>query len=88
MDADSTITPDFLETGLGRMDDDPDLIAVGGLFSGEDGAGVLGQLQRNEFTRYQRIIRRREGRVFVLTGTASLVPRVRAAGRRRGAGQS
>ena len=29
-------------------------------------------LQRNEFSRYQRIIGRREGRVFVLTGTASL----------------
>ncbi len=72
MDADSTIAPTFLETGLQRMHDDPDLIAVGGLFSGEDGGRVLGQLQRNEFTRYQRIIGRREGRVFVLTGTASL----------------
>jgi cellulose synthase/poly-beta-1,6-N-acetylglucosamine synthase-like glycosyltransferase len=72
MDADSTITPDFLEVALGRLESDPDLMAVGGLFSGEDGAGILGQLQRNEFTRYQRVIGRREGHLFVLTGTASV----------------
>ncbi|GIG22698.1 hypothetical protein Cch01nite_34220 [Cellulomonas chitinilytica] len=72
MDADSTITPDFLETAVGLLEDDPDLMAVGGLFSGEDGEGVLGQLQRNEFLRYQRVIDRREGRLFVLTGTASV----------------
>ena len=72
MDADSTITPDFLEIALGMLESDPGLMAVGGLFSGEDGAGVLGQLQRNEFTRYQRVIRRREGHLFVLTGTASV----------------
>ncbi len=72
MDADSTITPDFLAEALTRLQDDPDLMAVGGLFSGESGAGLLGQMQRNEFARYQRIINRREGRVFVLTGTASV----------------
>jgi poly-beta-1,6-N-acetyl-D-glucosamine synthase len=72
MDADSTIVPEFLETGMGRMEADPDLIAVGGVFYGEDGNGLVGQLQRNEFTRYQRYISRRHGKVFVLTGTASL----------------
>ena len=49
MDADSTITTDFLDTALGLLEDDPDLMAVGGLFSGEDGGGLVGQLQRNEF---------------------------------------
>ena len=39
MDADSIIVPDFLETAMERIEDDPDLIAVGGLFSGEDGPG-------------------------------------------------
>ena len=73
MDADSTITPEFVETALGLLESDPDLMAVGGLFTGELGSGFLGQLQRNEFTRYQRIIGRREGQVFVLTGTASLI---------------
>jgi cellulose synthase/poly-beta-1,6-N-acetylglucosamine synthase-like glycosyltransferase len=72
MDADSVIVPEFLETALRRMDEDPDLMAVGGVFYGEQGSGLIGQLQRNEFTRYQRYISRRHGKVFVLTGTASL----------------
>ena len=72
MDADSVIVPGFLETAMGRLEADPDLIAVGGVFYGEGGSGLVGQLQRNEFTRYQRHISRRKGKVFVLTGTASL----------------
>ena len=72
MDADSVIVPQFLETAMGRLEADPDLIAVGGVFYGEEGPGLVGQLQRNEYTRYQRYIARRLGKVFVLTGTASL----------------
>jgi cellulose synthase/poly-beta-1,6-N-acetylglucosamine synthase-like glycosyltransferase len=72
MDADSAIVPEFLETAMGRLEADPDLIAVGGVFSGELGAGLVGQLQRNEYARYRRHISRRLGKVFVLTGTASL----------------
>src|SRR3954462_15315688 len=72
MDADSVIVPEFLETAMGRLEADTDLIAVGGVFYGEDGGGLVGQLQRNEYTRYQRYISRRRGKVFVLTGTASL----------------
>ena len=72
MDADSVIVPEFLETAMARLEADPDLIAVGGVFYGEEGSGLVGQLQRNEYTRYQRYISRRRGKVFVLTGTASL----------------
>jgi biofilm PGA synthesis N-glycosyltransferase PgaC len=72
MDADSVIVPEFLETAMSRLEADPDLIAVGGVFYGEAGAGLVGQLQRNEYTRYQRHISRRLGKVFVLTGTSSL----------------
>jgi cellulose synthase/poly-beta-1,6-N-acetylglucosamine synthase-like glycosyltransferase len=72
MDADSVIVPEFLAIAMGRLEADPDLIAVGGVFLGEHGSGLVGQLQRNEFTRYRREIARRKGRVFVLTGTASL----------------
>ena len=68
MDADSTISPDFLEAALGLLEDDPDLMAVGGLFYGEEGGGLVGQFQRNEYGRYQRIVARRLDRVFVLTG--------------------
>ena len=73
MDADSTIGPEFLEDGLRRLEEDPALMAVGGLFYGEPGYGLIGQFQRNEYARYQRLVARKSGRVFVLTGTASLI---------------
>jgi cellulose synthase/poly-beta-1,6-N-acetylglucosamine synthase-like glycosyltransferase len=72
MDADTVLDDGFLEAALVRFTDDRALMAVGGLFYGEDGAGLLGQFQRNEYIRYAREIRRRRGRVFVLTGTASI----------------
>ncbi len=73
MDADSTIAPEFLEVALGLLERDRNLMAVGGLFYGEDGGRLVGQFQRNEYTRYQRIVARKLGRVFVLTGTASVI---------------
>jgi len=48
------------------------LSAIGGLFYGEHRPGFLAQIQKNEYTRYSREINRRRGRVFVLTGTASI----------------
>ena len=72
MDADTTLDAGFLETAVRRMTDDRALMAVGGLFYGEEGCGMLGQFQRNEYIRYGREMRRRRGRVYVLTGTASL----------------
>lgn len=73
MDADTLLAPGFLEAALDRLEGDPDLVAVGGIFHGEDGQGLVGQLQRNEYTRYGRYIARKRGKVFVLTGTASLI---------------
>ena len=73
MDADSTLDPRFLEVAMGLLESDPDLMAVGGLFYGESGGGLVGQCQRNEFSRYQRVVARRLNRVFVLTGTASVM---------------
>ena len=73
MDADTRFGSEtFLAEVRRRMTADRALMAVGGLFLGEPGHGLLGQFQRNEFTRYSREIRRRRGRVFVLTGTASV----------------
>ena len=86
MDADTTLDPGFLEAAVRRLSDDRALMAIGGLFYGEKGRGLIGQFQRNEYTRYQRDLRRRRGRVFVLTGTASVFrPRaLRAVARERG----
>ena len=72
LDADTLIGEDFLASVTRRMTDDRALMAVGGLFYGEQGSGLIGQFQRNEYTRYARDLRRRRGMVFVLTGTASV----------------
>ena len=72
MDADTRLDEGFLEAAVARMTSDRALLAVGGLFYGEEGCGVLGQFQRNEYIRYSREVHRRRGRVFVLTGTASM----------------
>ncbi len=72
MDADTVLGERFLESAGRRMTDDRALMAIGGLFYGEPGGGLIGLFQRNEYTRYARDLRRRRGLVFVLTGTASV----------------
>ena len=72
MDADTVLRQGFLSAAAKRFTDDRGLSAVGGLFFGEDVPGLLAQIQKNEYTRYSREIDRRRGRVFVLTGTASI----------------
>jgi len=72
MDADTSLSPRFLQVADERLTQDPELTAVGGLFYGEPGRGILGQFQRNEYARYSLQVRARHGRVFVLTCTASV----------------
>ena len=71
-DADTTLSEQFLEVAAGRLEDDPELAAVGGVFYGEEGEGLLGQFQCNEYARYGLQIHQRRSRVFVLTGTATM----------------
>lgn len=86
MDADTRLDEGFLAEAVRRLTDDRALMAIGGLFNGEEGHGLLGQFQRNEYIRYSRQIQRRRGRVFVLTGTASIFrpAGLRAVAARRG----
>jgi cellulose synthase/poly-beta-1,6-N-acetylglucosamine synthase-like glycosyltransferase len=72
MDADTLLDSRFLDVAAGRLEADPELTAVGGVFYGEDGHGLVGQFQRNEYARYSTQIRMRHGRVFLLTGTATV----------------
>ncbi|MBG6214433.1 MAG: glycosyltransferase family 2 protein [Cryobacterium sp.] len=72
LDADTTLDAGFLKSGVARFEGDRALMAIGGLFYGEPGAGLLGQMQRNEYVRYSSQLNRRRGKVFVLTGTASM----------------
>lgn len=80
MDADTELAPDFIATAaphlLTRTRPDgrrgPLNGAVGGLYYGRGGGGLLGLLQRNEFHRYNRWVARRGGRAFIIIGTGSL----------------
>jgi cellulose synthase/poly-beta-1,6-N-acetylglucosamine synthase-like glycosyltransferase len=71
-DADSMLVPGFVETAVLRLHADHTVGAVGGVFHGEAGAGLVGALQRNEYARYAREISRRGDRASVLTGTATV----------------
>lgn len=69
-DADSVLGPRFLAAALAEFEN-PNMGAVGGVFLGETGCGLLGDLQRMEFARYARELDRSQ-KVWVLTGTATL----------------
>lgn len=75
-DADTTLWPTFLSSATEAMEGNAAAVggvgAVGGIFYGEPGGGLLGALQRIEFHRYAREIARRDFRADVLTGTATL----------------
>ncbi|MEU6603265.1 glycosyltransferase family 2 protein [Streptomyces flaveolus] len=69
-DADTTLVPSFIADAAESMT--KDVGAVGAIFYGEPGGGLLGVLQRIEFQRYAREIARRDYRADVLTGTATV----------------
>jgi biofilm PGA synthesis N-glycosyltransferase PgaC len=69
-DADSQLSHDFIERAVGHLKADSRLGAVGGVFRGGKGGGFVGHLQRNEYARYARDVRRLQGRCLVVTGTA------------------
>ncbi|MHB9755309.1 glycosyltransferase family 2 protein [Streptomyces sp. BYX5S] len=70
-DADTVLNPEFVEWAAEAMEDET-VGAVGGIFYGEPGGGLLGQLQRMEYQRYALEIRRKHNEAVVLTGTGSL----------------
>jgi cellulose synthase/poly-beta-1,6-N-acetylglucosamine synthase-like glycosyltransferase len=70
MDADSTLDSKFLENASGYIA--RGYGACGGVFSGKTGGGFIGMLQRNEYARYARDVKRKKGKTLVLTGTATL----------------
>lgn len=71
MDADSFLDEKFVESALTKMASG-NFGGVGGTFSGREGGGFVGMLQRNEYVRYARDVRRKKGKVLCLTGTATL----------------
>ena len=75
MDADSRINNEWIEYACELLRDDSRIGAVCGVFLGEPGGGMIGQIQRNEYTRYARMVyRRRQTPVLSGTGTLFRVP--------------
>lgn len=85
MDADSRLNTDWLEYARGLLKDDARIGAVCGVFLGEPGGGLIGQIQRNEYTRYARMVyRRRQTPVLSGTGTLFRTPALLRVARERG----
>ena len=72
MDADSILDPGFVRAARRYFARDARLGGISGTFRGGPGGGFVGMLQRNEYARYARDVRRLKGRALVLTGTASV----------------
>jgi cellulose synthase/poly-beta-1,6-N-acetylglucosamine synthase-like glycosyltransferase len=72
-DADSRLDGAFLASAVDHLAADATLGAVGGVFRGSAGGGLVGHLQRNEYARYARDVRRLDGQCLVVTGTAAVL---------------
>jgi cellulose synthase/poly-beta-1,6-N-acetylglucosamine synthase-like glycosyltransferase len=85
MDADSQLAPAWIESAIDALEDDREVGGVSGSYTGEPGPGLLRQLQRNEFVRASRLVRRRAD-LWVLSGTGTMfrVPVLREVARERG----
>lgn len=73
MDADTVLPPGWVESAVQKLDTDWSLGAVCASYEGREGRGWLALMQRIEFATMNRRVRRRGGRVDVLSGTASLL---------------
>ena len=71
-DADSRLDSGFLKGAAHHVLRDDRMGAVGGTFRGDAGGGLVGLLQRNEYARYARDVRRLKGKCLVVTGTAAM----------------
>ncbi len=73
LDADTELTPNFLEAAIAELESDADLGGVCARFFPKVRSGLLGALQRLEYARYDHSRMRRGGRVSVLSGTAAVL---------------
>ncbi|SEE83800.1 glycosyltransferase [Ruania alba] len=71
MDADTTLSPTFIEVASERLTGT--VGGVGGAFIGRESSTTVGYLQRMEYYRYRREIVQRGERAFVLSGTGALI---------------
>jgi poly-beta-1,6-N-acetyl-D-glucosamine synthase len=81
----SQLAPGWIGCATDALARDCEVGGVSGTYTGEDGPGLLRQLQRNEFVRASRLVRRRAD-LWVLSGTGTMfrVPALRHVARERG----
>lgn len=72
IDADTSLGEDFMTVAQSTFEDDPALVAIGGVFKGEAPTNPLELAQFNEYARYGREVERTK-RTMVLSGTSSLM---------------
>lgn len=72
-DADSALDQGFLSAAVRHLERDDQIGAVGGTFRGSADRTLVGHLQRNEYARYARDVRRLKGKCLVVTGTAAVL---------------
>lgn len=75
LDADTELTPGFVEAGIAELEADTAVAGVCARYFPKFRAGVLGALQRLEYARYDQSRRRRGWHVNVLSGTAAMLRR-------------
>ena len=85
MDADSRLARDWIRCALDALARESRVGGVCGTYCGENEPGLLRQLQRNEFVRATRLVRRRAD-LWVLSGTGTMfrVPVLREVASERG----
>ena len=72
-DADTVCVPGWLELAGARMDVSPRAV-ISGRYACKAEHGLIGLFQRNEFTRSNRRLDRRDDRTHILVGIATLLP--------------
>jgi poly-beta-1,6-N-acetyl-D-glucosamine synthase len=73
-DADSILSPVWIETAIAVLSAEPRSGAVCASFYAEHKKGLLPLLQRNEYSRFARMTSRKRGRAQVLSGVATILP--------------
>jgi len=71
MDADSQLSQDWIRSAVAALSHSRRIGGVCGTYLGEPAAGLICQLQRNEFVRASRLVPRRES-LWVLSGTGTM----------------
>lgn len=71
VDADTEVSPQFIESAMAEFTRDKSVGAVGGVFFGQKPSGLLETFQYNEYVRFARTIEM-SGKTKVLSGTASI----------------